>query len=103
MELKLLAHLGPKAKYEDFVSLEKTSDSRFIVTNDGVKAVLGTSDGKVEFIFFDNHVLAYVKSAMGYPAYYPVRPVEMEKPVKAVLMDLDGTSVQSENFWIWII
>ncbi|GAG95669.1 unnamed protein product [marine sediment metagenome] len=27
----------------------------------------------------------------------------MEKPIKAVLMDLDGTSVKSESFWIWII
>ena len=40
---------------------------------------------------------------MGYPAYYPVEPVKVEKPVKAVLMDLDGTSVRSESFWIWII
>ena len=23
--------------------------------------------------------------------------------IKAVLMDLDGTSVRSEEFWIWII
>jgi beta-phosphoglucomutase-like phosphatase (HAD superfamily) len=40
---------------------------------------------------------------MGYPAYYPVHPIEFRKPVKAVLMDLDGTSVHSEEFWIWII
>jgi beta-phosphoglucomutase-like phosphatase (HAD superfamily) len=40
---------------------------------------------------------------MDYPAYYPVHPVEIRKPVKAVLMDLDGTSVHSEAFWIWII
>jgi len=48
-------------------------------------------------------MLAYVISAMGYPAYYPVHPVELQKPVKAVLMDLDGTTVRSEEFWIWII
>jgi len=40
---------------------------------------------------------------MDYPAYYPVYPVSIEKPVKAVLMDLDGTSVRSEEFWVWII
>jgi len=28
---------------------------------------------------------------------------KIEKPVKAVLMDLGGTSVRSEEFWIWII
>jgi beta-phosphoglucomutase len=40
---------------------------------------------------------------MGYPAYYPVPDVRIEKPIKAVLMDLDGTTVRSEEFWIWII
>ena len=42
-------------------------------------------------------------SALGYPAYYPVHPVSLEKPVRAVLMDLDGTSVRSEDFWVGII
>ncbi len=62
-----------------------------------------TGDKKVEFIAFEDYSLAYVKSAMNYPAYYPVHPVEIKKPVKAVLMDLDGTTVRSEEFWIWII
>ena len=57
----------------------------------------------MEFISFRDHTIAYVKSAMGYPAYYPVYSVKPERPVKAVLMDLDGTSVHSEEFWIWII
>ena len=57
----------------------------------------------MEFVSFGNHTLAYVKSALGYPAYYPVHPAKIEYPVKAVLMDLDGTSVRSEEFWIWII
>jgi beta-phosphoglucomutase-like phosphatase (HAD superfamily) len=69
----------------------------------GVRSILATGDRKVEFIDVDGHKLAYVKSAMDYPAYYPVHPVEIRKPVKAVLMDLDGTSVHSEAFWIWII
>jgi len=99
----LLRCLGPNAKEESFVSLKKTSDGRFCVDGTTVNAILSTGDKKVEFVFFDNHILAYVKSAMGYPAYYPVRLVEMKKPVTAVLMDLDGTSVRSEEFWIWII
>jgi hypothetical protein len=65
--------------------------------------VVATGDGKVEFIAFADHTLAYVRSALGYPAYYPVHPVTLRQPVKAVLMDLDGTSVRSEDFWIWII
>ena len=95
--------LGPSAKKSDFISLEKCSDGRFAAGKDGVVSILSTGDRKVEFIFFSDSVLAYVRSAMGYPAYYPVEAVKIEKPVKAVLMDLDGTSVRSESFWIWII
>jgi beta-phosphoglucomutase-like phosphatase (HAD superfamily) len=73
------------------------------VGRDGVVSVTATGDRKVEFIAFADHTLAYVKSAMDYPAYYPVHSVRMNKPIKAVLMDLDGTSVRSEEFWIWII
>ncbi|MBI9016562.1 MAG: HAD family phosphatase [Phycisphaerae bacterium] len=95
--------LGPQAKVDDFNTLNKCNDGKFTVGSDGVKAILATTDGKVEFIFFTSHVLAYVKSALGYPGYYPVHHNKIEKPVKAVLMDLDGTSVRSEHFWIWII
>ena len=99
----LIKHLGPNAETKDFVSLYKTSDGRIRVNENDVRKILCTLDRKVEFVFFGRHVLACVKSAMGYPAYYPVRPVDMKKPVEAVLMDLDGTSVRSEEFWIWII
>lgn len=95
--------LGPLAKDSDFISLKRCTDGRFATGKDGVVSILASGDRKVEFIFFKNHVLAYISSAMGYPAYYPVQPVEIEKPVKAVLMDLDGTSVRSESFWIWTI
>jgi len=86
-----------------FVPLTATSDGRFRVDADGVRGVAATGDRKVEFVGFAAHSLALVNSAMGYPAYYPVHPVRMTKPLKAVLMDLDGTSVHSESFWIWII
>lgn len=84
-------------------SLEHCSDGHFSVGKDGVKAIYSTGDGKVEFICFQDHTLAYVLSSLNYPAYYPVKPVDPQGPVKAVLMDLDGTSVRSESFWIWII
>lgn len=99
----MIRYLGPNAKIEDFKPIESTSDARFRLGEDGIIYLCSTGDGKVEFVFFANHVLAYVKSSMGYPAYYPLNPVEMKTPTKAVLMDLDGTSVRSENFWIWII
>ena len=66
-------------------------------------SITATGDGKVEFIAFEEHTLAHVRSAMGYPTYYPVYPVGLRRPAQAVLMDLDGTSVDSEHFWIWII
>jgi len=95
--------LGKSARESDFISLEKCTDEHFAAGKDGVISILATGDRKVEFIFFKDHVLAYVSSAMGYPVYYPVQPVKIKKPVRAVLMDLDGTSVRSESFWIWII
>ena len=85
------------------VPLKATSDGRFVSGRDGVAAIATTGDRKVEFVDFGRHELALVRSALGYPAYYPVHPVAIEKPVKAVLMDLDGTSVRSEPFWIWMI
>lgn len=76
----------------------------FAVGQKGVQKIFTTSDRKADFICFeDGSVLTYVHSQMGYPAIYPMLPVKVEKPIKAVLMDLDGTSVKSEQFWIWII
>jgi beta-phosphoglucomutase len=95
--------IGQIAEHAGFILLDSCSDGNFRVGKDGVISIVATGDKKVEFISFQNRTLAYVKSAMGYPAYYPVYPVSLQKPVKAVLMDLDGTSVRSEEFWIWII
>ena len=98
-----IPHIGEISGTAGFKLLEATSNGDFLVGENGVRAIAATGDGKVEFICFDDKTLAFVGSSMGYPAYYPVHPVEMEKPVKAVLMDLDGTTVRSEDFWIWII
>ncbi|MDX9971771.1 MAG: HAD hydrolase-like protein [FCB group bacterium] len=95
--------LGAVSLEQGLVALEACSDGAFCVGRGGVCSVTATGDGKVEFVAFEDRTLAYVKSAMGYPAYYPVHPVRIETPVQAVLMDLDGTSVRSESFWIWII
>lgn len=92
-----------KDRASGLVVRRSSSDDKFETGKDGVRSIQATGDGKVEFINFDTHTIAYVKSSMGYPAYYPVYPVKIQKPIKAVLMDLDGTSVRSEHFWIWII
>lgn len=75
----------------------------FKVGHNGVKHILLPADKKVEFIVYDDTTLAYVRSALGHPAIYPLESARIVKPVKAMLMDLDGTSVHSEHFWIWII
>jgi len=87
----------------DFTQISATTDGRFVSGKSGVNRIFQTRDKKIEFVDFEDQILAVVNSALGYPAYYPVNPVKIEKPVKAVLMDLDGTSVHSEEFWIWII
>ena len=86
-----------------FRILSATTDRRFISGKEGVKHILCTGDGKVEFVAFENQTLAYVNSVLGYGAYYPLHSVNRKGKIKAVLMDLDGTSVRSEEFWIWII
>lgn len=95
--------LGAITASSGFISLPQAGDGVHKVGQDGVVAIYSTGDRKVEFICHVGHTLAYVKSSMGYPAYYPLHPTELRKPVKAVLMDLDGTTVHSEAFWIWII
>jgi beta-phosphoglucomutase-like phosphatase (HAD superfamily) len=95
--------LGSIPPSSALIALAKCSDNTFEVGRQGVISILTTGDRKVEFIVFDDHTVAFVRSAMGYPAYYPIQPVRMQKPVQAVLMDLDGTTVRSEEFWIWII
>jgi beta-phosphoglucomutase len=95
--------LGKIKSDSGFITLQRSSDGKFNTGKDGVVSITTTGDRKVEFIAFESHTLAYVKSSMGYAAYYPVHSVSLQKPVKAVLMDLDGTSVRSEEFWIWII
>ena len=95
--------LGTLPSGSGLSSLLVSGDGYFRAGRNGVKAIVATGDGKVEFIAFAGRTLAYVKSALGYPAYYPLHPVSVERPVHAVLMDLDGTSVHSEGFWIWII
>ena len=98
-----LPDIGAISTQSGFRLLESCTDGIHHVDKDGVVAIAATGDGKVEFIAYEDHTLAFVNSAMGYPAYYPVHPIRTDKPVSAVLMDLDGTSVRSEEFWIWII
>lgn len=102
-ELVRIPNLGSVPRDSGFIPLKKCSDGMFEVGVNGVVSITATGDRKVEFIAFPDKTMAFVNSQMGYPAYYPVHAVEMQKPIKAVLMDLDGTTVRSERFWVWII
>lgn len=95
--------LGSSVEHLGLVAMDRTSDSVFSLQSSDVQAIGRTRDGKVEFVGLKKHTLALVNSAMGTPAYYPVPSISCEMPLKAVLMDLDGTTVRSEKFWIWII
>ena len=93
---------------EGLIPLEEGGDDRagghsFRRGEHGVERILATADGKAEFICHADSVLTHIKSQMGYPAFYPLLPARLAPPVEAVLMDLDGTSVHSEDFWVWII
>jgi beta-phosphoglucomutase-like phosphatase (HAD superfamily) len=98
-----LPGLGTADSSQGWRELSACADGVHRAGENGVSRILSTGDGKVELIAWGDHTLAYVKSDMGYPAYYPLRPVNLKQPVKAVLMDLDGTTVRSESFWMWII
>lgn len=89
---------------DEWIAKSRTQDGLFDLERGAVQSIHASKDGKIEWVTLANgKVLAHVTSAMGYPAYYPVHPVKIAHPVKAVLMDLDGTTVHSEHFWIWII
>ncbi len=98
-----ITNIGSFSEKDGLIKLDATSDDKFHVGVNGVKSIVSTGDRKVEFISFSDHCLAFVKSSIGYNAYYPINKVSIKRPIKAVLMDLDGTSVKSEEFWIWII
>ena len=75
----------------------------FETGRDGVKKILTPADKKIDIVEFEDKTLCYVKSGMGYPAIYPMHETHFEPKAEAILMDLDGTSVHSEEFWMWVI
>lgn len=68
-----------------------------------VKGIRSTKDGKISFIDMDDKTLCCIESASGQSAVYPLNNVELEPPAEYIVMDLDGTSIISEEFWIEIV
>ncbi len=88
---------------KDFTGLSQAGDGLWREGADGVLKVLTLKDRKAEFVVFSNKTMVNIRSAMGYPAMYELKDDVFEGPARYVLMDLDGTSVHSESFWVWII
>ena len=84
--------------------MQRINKSEFFETGkDGVKAIFTPNDKKIDVIEFEDKTLCCVKSGLGYPAIYPLRETRFEPKAEAILMDLDGTSVHSEQDWMWVI
>ena len=83
--------------------IKSTSDNYFI-TGLNAEAVFVSIDKKIEFVVLrSGFYLAGVVSVSSTVTYYPLKDVKIGEKISSVLMDLDGTTVNSENFWIEII
>jgi phosphoserine phosphatase len=56
----------------------------------------------INFIEKDNNLYVEINQG-GVDAFYLMKDVKTSEKIKYVLMDLDGTSIMSEEFWIYII
>ena len=63
---------------------------------------MGKKIGNVELFEQSGRISGRV-TGCGVTAEYKIKPVRLEKPIEAILMDLDGTTLTSEEFWIYII
>lgn len=62
----------------------------------------GKKIGNAEFIEKDGEIYGRIKN-YGIVTDYKITPAEFKKPAEAVMTDLDGTTLQSEEFWVYII
>jgi hypothetical protein len=67
-----------------------------------MKELIGKKFGNVEFIEYEDRVYGQIYDG-GATVQYELKEVSFGKPIQAVLMDLDGTTLNSEEFWIYII
>lgn len=103
MDLTRKYFIEKNNEVKGFSDVTGSASGLFVPGKDGVKNIFSTDDKKIEIIQYENKALCCVNSAFSNPAIYPWIQPEKNKKIEAVLMDLDGTSVHSEHFWIWII
>lgn len=88
----------------DFDSVLDTCDGFFHIHKNCVAKILQSKDRKVYLVMFDDmQMLIGVNTQNSFVSYYPLQKPNIEYPIKAVLMDLDGTTLYSEKFWIHVI
>jgi beta-phosphoglucomutase-like phosphatase (HAD superfamily) len=94
-----------QSKYTIYISLcqRKIKKNQKDCEFKNMNLIWTPADGKINMYEDNGRKYIAVKSAMGYPAIYPLHDAKIEKPIEAVLMDLDGASVKSERFWMWVI
>ena len=68
MKILSIPNIGKVDIDSGMMELKANSDNSFHVGENGVKNIVSTGDGKVEFIAFSDKTLAYVNSALGYSA-----------------------------------
>lgn len=82
----------------------KTSSDGIFKVGENVKKIFISDDGKEEYIILSNgRILVSIISNISPATYYEFFPGKIHTPIKAVMMDLDGTSVMSEEFWLELI
>ncbi len=67
-----------------------------------MRELSGKKLGNVTFNECDGKMIATVVNS-GVTAHYEIKDVEYKAPCEAILMDLDGTTLTSEEFWVFII
>lgn len=91
-------------KEKDFVPISRTNDGMFQSNQTGILKILQSKDEKIVIVVFDDErYFVGINTYDSYVTYYPLFESKIEYPIKAVLMDLDGTTLYSEEFWIHVI
>ncbi len=67
-----------------------------------ISQLIGKKIGSVEFVEKDGQLVGKMLDK-GVSVEYKVPDAKFEGPAEAVLMDLDGTTVTSEEFWMYLI
>lgn len=85
------------------IPLDVSPDGLFTAGKDGTGGIYTTADRKITLVVRGGKTLACAASSTGFPAYYPLPEDPEPLPFEAVMLDLDGTTVKSEAFWISVI